>query len=203
MIKSWLVRGAEAAERSRRRMQLMGVTPNGHPLWTSWEIDPVVSRYPHYHFIFAVLDRRTKPAVYSKAGRLGITKPRPQPWSDNEILRLRKVYPNGSRAEVLAAFPGRTYSAVARAANVRGICRATRAPKPTGNRLLDQILCKAKAGNVSLADLDAETRKPGYFTKRRWKASGFSFAVHSRAVEYLGGHIAIDWAITSAAGKPK
>jgi hypothetical protein len=203
MPKSWLVRGAESADRARRRMQLLGVTPNGHLLWEPWEVEPVIGRYPDYRSIFPVLDRRTHPAVYNKAGRLGITKPRAPAWSDNEILRLRKVYPTCSREQILAAFPRRSFAAVAKAANARGIFRDAKAPKPSGNALLDQILVRAKGRNVTLAELDAQVRQPGYFSKRKWKNSGFRFSAHAKAVEFLGGRIAIHWSDMTDRGLAK
>lgn len=188
MPKSWLVRGAESADRARRRMQLLGVTPNGHPLWEPWEVEPVIGRYPDYRSIFPVLDRRTHPAVYNKAGRLGITKPRGQPWSENEILRLRKVYPKGTRAEIDAAFPGRSYNAIAKMANVRGIYRAPRPLKPTGHRLLDQVLERARKMNLSRSDLDSMARSKRYFQSSAWKRRA-DVAIHCRAAVVLGGTI--------------
>lgn len=187
MPKSWLARGAESADRARRRMQIMGVTPNGHPLWEPWEVEPVIGRYPDYRSIFPVLDRRTHPAVYNKAGRLGITKSRPPSWSDNEILRLRKVYPNGTREEILAAFPGRTFAAVAKAANARGIYR-TKVIQPTGILLLDQVLHRAASRNLSMEDLDKFCRTGKYFRNRRWKSAPNASA-HCRAARLLGGTI--------------
>lgn len=193
MPKSWLVRGAESADRARRRMLLNGVTPNGHPLWEPREVAPVLGRYPDYQSIFPELERRTTPAVYNKARRLGITKPRAAPWSDNEILRLRRVYPRGTRDEVLAAFPGRTYAAISKAANARGIYRGPKPLKPTGDKVLDQILARARERNVSMEELDATTRKRPYFRKRGWQNGRFDFAAHSRAVAFLGGKVRINW----------
>lgn len=85
----------------------MAAHQNGHPLWQRWEVGPVIDLYPTYRSIFPLLNRRTRPAVYGKAGRHGITKPRGRTWDDNEILRLR-IYRTGTKAEILAAFPGRT-----------------------------------------------------------------------------------------------
>lgn len=115
------------------------------------------------------------------------------PWSDNELLRLRKFYPTKTREEVLAAFPGRTYAAVAKAANARGIYRAPKPLKPTGNSVLDQILARARARNVSMEELGHVTQKRSYFLKRRWRNGRFDFAAHSRAVSFLGGKMRINW----------
>lgn len=186
MKLSWAARGAASAERGRRLMALRGVTPNGHPLWQAWEVSPVVEMYPRYGSIFPVLQRRTKPAVYGKAGRLGITRPKAREWDENEIPRLRKLYPAGTRAEIEAAFPGRSYSAVAKAANARGIYRAKKQRPPTGIRLLDQLLARARSEGYTMKDLDAMSRTKGYFTGRRWRTKP-NQAVHCYAVRRMGG----------------
>lgn len=192
MPKSWLVRGAESAERARRRMQLLGVTPNGFPLWEPREVEPVARMYPDYGSIFPRLDRRTHPAVYNKAARLGITRPRSLPWSDNEILRLRKVYPKESREEILAAFPGRSYGAIAKASNTRGVYRARRSPAKTGFRLLDQVLVRAQKMNLSMADLDALARCGSYFKRRGWTTHADE-RFHYLAARALGGTVRADF----------
>jgi hypothetical protein len=186
MNLSWIARGAASAERGRRLMMLRGVTPNGHPLWAPWEVGPLVGQYPDYRSIFPVLSRRTHPAVYNKAGRLGITMRRAPPWSDNEILRLRKVYPKGTKEEALVAFPGRTYAAVAKAANARGIYKQPKPEKPTGNRLLDQVLTRAKELGFTRADLDVLCRSRKYYRTRSWRSRP-NEAFHCLAVRALGG----------------
>jgi hypothetical protein len=188
MPLSWIARGAASAECSRRLMQLRGVTPNGHPLWANWEVDPVLGLYPDYGSIFPRLTRRTKPATYSKAGRLGITKPRGKEWSDpNEVWRLR-IYSTGTVEEVLAAFPSRTYGAIAHAARKRGFRRPPRPLKPSGIRIVDQILARARSTGWKLEELDAACRGKGYFRGRRWRSKPDPY-MHRRAVEVLGGQV--------------
>lgn len=188
MPLSWIAKGAASAERGRRLMALRGVTPNGHPLWQSWEVQPLVQMHPAYGSIFPVLDRRTHPAVYSKAGRLGIATKRPLPWSENEIVRLRKVYPRGTREDILTAFPGRTYGAIAKAANERKIYREKRQPVPTGNRLLDQILERTRVLGYSRSDLDRMSLGAGYFARKKWK-SKLDEGLHCRTVRAMGGRV--------------
>lgn len=186
MRLSHIARGAASAERGRRLMELRGVTPNGHPLWLGWEVQPLIE-LGEYRFIFPLLDRRTRPAVYSKASRLGATKrKRPLPWTDNEIVRLRKVYPRSTRDDILAAFPGRTYRAIASAAHKRKIRRAKAPLTPTGNRVLDQILVRARFCGYSAADLDSMLLTKGYFRRQKWKLS-FDDVLHCKAVRALGG----------------
>ena len=188
MRLSHIARGAASAERGRRLMELRGITPNGHPLWQGWEVQPLVEMHPAYGSIFPLLDRRTHPAVYSKAGRLGIATKRPPPWDENEIPRLRKVYPCGTRDEILATFPGRSYVAIAKAANKRKIYRVKRKPAPTGHRLLDQILERALMLGYGLSDLDRMSQGAGYFARRKWK-SKLNEGLHCRAVRAMGGRV--------------
>ncbi|GAB5428049.1 MAG: hypothetical protein Devi2KO_15080 [Devosia indica] len=192
MPMSWIARGAASAERSRRLMQLRGVTPNGHPLWTPWEVGPVVELAPAYGLIFPMVERRTRPGVYSKAQRLGVARKAALPWSENEILRLRKVYPRGTKEEVLAAFPGRSYSAVAKAANARGIFRSRPEVHQTGFRLLDQVLSRAQGMNLTLADLDGLARSGRYFRRHGW-ATKVDERIHYRIARTLGGTLRADF----------
>lgn len=189
MPLSWIARGAASAERGRRLMEQRGVTPNGHPLWQQWEVAPVVGMYPNYRFIFPLLLRRTKPAVYKKAGRLGITRPRGRPWSDpNELWRLRKVYPTGTKAEVLSAFPGRSYAAISKAANARGVYRIPPPPASTGILIIDQILARARLKRWTLKDLELAVRRQGYFSRKLWRRHQ-DFGADRRAVIALGGTV--------------
>lgn len=188
MPMSWIARGAASAERGRRLMQLRGVTPNGHPLWTPWEIGPVVELTPAYGLIFPMVERRTRPAVYSKARRLGVAPKAPPRWTENEILRLRKFYPTRSKEQVLAAFPGRSYTAVAKAASARGIYRSKGVPASTGIPLLDQVLERAARHNMSLAELDSVARTGNYFRRRRWRTKPDTY-LHCVAARSLGGKL--------------
>lgn len=194
---AWHVRGAASAERSRRLMEMRGVTPNGHPLWQPWEVNTVVEMYPRYGSIFPVLDRRTKPAVYSKTSRLGITRPKAREWDENEIPRLRKVFPSGTRAEIEAAFPGRSYSAVAKAANTRGIYRSPKMYVPSGIAIIDQIHDRAIMWNWSPADLDEAAGVKGYFGRRKWRLRQ-NHAAHEKVVIALGGKLRARFATQAA-----
>jgi len=190
---SWVTRGAATADRMRQRIARNGFTPNGHPLWDEREIRHLVEGYPRYDDIMPLIPRRSRTAAWRKASKLKITRPRPPDWSTNEIPRLRKVYPTGTREEILTNFPGRTYGAIAKAANSRGIYRAPKPYKPTGNTVLDQILQRARSRNWSLRELDLETRGRGYFSGRKWRFGRFNHRAHVKAVSCLGGALKLRW----------
>ncbi len=189
-----LSRNAATAERMRARIAFLGHTPNGHPVYNQQETSDLVQEHPNYPAVLRKLTRRTRSGVGGKASRMRITRPRGRPWTDpNEIGRLRKVYPTGTREQILAAFPGRSYAAVAKAANARGIYRAPSPYKPTGDLVLDQILQRARARNWTMTELDDAVRGTGYFARRRWRNGRFNQFLHGKALEQLGGRFRARW----------
>jgi hypothetical protein len=191
MAQSWLTRGAATTERMRRQIRREGVTPNGHPLWIPPETGALTENHPDYTTALSIIKRRTRKAARSKASRMGITKPN-RPWDENEILRLRKVYPDGTPEEIATAFPDRTLAAVAGRARLRGIYRTKRAYKPTGIHLVDQVLQRAAVMKWTLADLDEGGGCKSYFYNRMWRSHLDARAL-TRAVEALGGNIEAVW----------
>lgn len=184
-------RGAIAAENSRRMMMLRGFTPNGHRLWDQGEAGNLLLGYPDYPSVMLLNIRRTRPAHYGKAGRLGITKPRAREWDPNELFKLHRLYPRATKQELLSALPGRTWTAICRRANADGYFRLKLA-RPSGIGLIDQILSRAIQRHDSLKDLDRATSGAGYFSRRKWQVRR-NHTVEARAVAYLGGTIKVRW----------
>lgn len=87
-----LAQNARTVARNRRRMETTGLTPNGYPLRNEFETGTLASVYPDYRAVVAAIKRRTRPAAYGKASRLGIARVRARTWDDNELLRLRPIY---------------------------------------------------------------------------------------------------------------
>jgi len=189
---AWLSRDAATAERNRRRMQMTGLTPNGYRLWDHFEQSELSGHYPDYNAALRIIVRRTRPAAHSKASRMGITRPRGRPWDYNEITRLRRMFPSANKAELLNAFPGRTWGAITSAAHKRHIYRQPRSFVPSGDPLIDQILARAQQMKWSLRDLDAVCGRRGFFSERRWRSKGRARTL-ALAVRALGGHLRAKW----------
>lgn len=187
MRKSWLVRGIEAGERARHRMQLTGLSPNGHTLWQAWEQSPLEVLGPAHTIVGPMLEQRSDLARYSKASRMGVAFKR-RSLSEVQARSLKRLYPKASHAELLAAFPGWTIEALRAAANRRGYKRAPKPFEPTGIRILDQILQRAESRNHTLQDLDAYGGCKGYFTRRLWRKKP-SHVVHCHTVRNMGGTV--------------
>ena len=156
--------------------------------WEPWEVAVLRGGYPDISKIAAELPGRTPAAIKGKAAYLRIRGRAAPRWSDTEIMRLRKVYPTGSREDVEAAFPGRSFDAIAGKARTRGIRRAKRHEGPTDNRLLDQIFKEASRQNLSRADLDYLSRSGRYFQRAKWKVRP-NTAIHCRAAIAMGATI--------------
>lgn len=193
MSLSHFARGAIAAENGRRLIMLRGFTPNGHPLWDPFEAGNLRHGHPDYTAVMRLNVRRTRPAHYGKAGRMGITNPRARPWDPNELFKLHRLYPRATKQELLSALPGRTWTAVCCRARADGYFRAPRVLKPTGNTLLDQILERARLRNWSRAELDAETNSRKYFRRNAWRGGKWDHKTHLRAVHILGGYPRAKW----------
>lgn len=186
-------RGAISAENARRQMLLRGATPSGHPLWNGVETGNLLNGHPDYDAVLALNKRRTRPAHYGKAVRLGISRPRRPEWDVNEISAVRRLFPRAEKLELLEALPKRTWGAICKRAAVLGLRRPMRKIKPSGSPLLDAIYLRAKAHRWTQSQIDIECRSGTYFSKRSWKAQGFNLAVHVRALKLLGGRLGVRW----------
>lgn len=188
MRHSHISRGAISSENARRRIMLSGFTPNGFRIWDGVETGNLTGLYPDYPAAVALNSRRSRPAHYGKAGRLGITRSRAH-WTDNEILRLRRLYVRATRAELLQALPGRSWHAICAKARGLRLSRPVSPLKSTGVLLLDQIRSRARQRGITMRELDAFTCGGGYFARAKWRSGRIAPAILARAVSVLGGRL--------------
>ena len=164
-----LAQNVSSGDRSRQRMARTGLSPNGHPLWVPPETGSLKRNVPDYDTALVEIGRRTRSAAHSKASRMGIARPASPPWNDErDVPRLRRLYPTGTKAEILAAFPNRSWGAICAKARSRHIYRKRRF-KPSGSALIDQLLARAATLNMSLVELDAAAGCGRYFSTSRYR----------------------------------
>lgn len=186
-------RNAATARRMRTYIKRIGSTPSGHPLWTKEEDAKMRHLYPDYKKLQRALRRRTYCSLRNRARSLGIAKKR-HTWKGEDIVKLRKLYPEGSRDSILSAFPGVEWSKIAARANAAKIWRRRRPFKITGHSLLDAIRARAFELNISMVDLDDMAKTKRYFQKAQWISSGVvNRKMLLRAIEALNGNISIEW----------
>lgn len=80
-------------------------------------------------------------------------------WSDDDLARLREVYPTAEMGDVLGSFPGRSSAAVKLRAQKDGLRRPPAAPQGSLKRLLEQTPIAAYWIGFLMAD--------GHFSERR------------------------------------
>lgn len=188
------VRGAEAAARARRQIELRGTTFNGHPIWTDEEIEICRRLYPDYRATKRKLRRRSLVAIQHKCNELGLVPARP-PWTGQDLARLRRLYPSASWEELFAAFPGRTKLAITRAANSYGYVREKKRYLPTGHAALDQVRQRCFEEGYVMRDIDQYAKSKGYF-QSLWPNAPKTKIHHraiAKAIEALGGTVKIEW----------
>ena len=194
MDRRQLARNVASGDRARARMQATGLTPSGHPLWIDPETGALRKGYPNYGKVLAEVRRRTRGAAHSKASRINITRPRPAPWDPpNDKPKMRKLYPKGTRAELLSAFPGRSWRAIQARAQSWHIFRTRPTLVPRGLALVDAILLEARSRNLTAIELDAQINGRGFFTRRHSRLSPSGWTKVLRALRMLGGALRARW----------
>jgi hypothetical protein len=184
-------RGINTGDRNRARMHYTGMTDDGRKLWTPEEEDVVRTLYPDRTKIAEILDHRTPGAIRHRIGSLGLAKPR-RAWTTNEILKLRRLYRDATKAELVAELPRHPWQTIRCKGPELGLRRNPWRPKPTGNKMIDQIRLRAAALRISLSDLDRICATRGWFTQ---SSQGFEPRrnIYFRAIAALGGRVEIVW----------
>lgn len=159
--------------------------------WTDHELELVRRLYPDVGAIHPALRHRAVTAIRKKAQRLGLTS-RVHVWTGAEIARLRRLYPRGTRAEIMAAFPGWSYHYLQQVAAKHRISKTRPPHRPTNDPVVDQMLLRSRQLGISMPELDAMTNARGYFKGggfRQWR----NLRKLSMAIAVLGGDIHVQW----------
>lgn len=186
-------RNARSAERARQRMQREGVTMSGARLWTAEENAVLRQYFPDYEKLVQALPHRTRVAIRLQCGKLGLTTPR-HSWMASQISLLRRLYSRASKQEVMAAFPGRSWSSIQKCARYYGFRRDRKPYVKLGVDALDALRQKCFERNMVMRDLDELVGSKGYFRKASWIAGGrIDFGTVVKAIEALGGKVSAVW----------
>lgn len=192
MSLAYFARNARSAERARRRMQREGVTMSGAKLWTDEEREIVEKLAPDYDAIVKRLPHRTRTAIKSQAGKMGLSRAI-HIWTAAEISKLRKLYPRASAEEICTAFPHSTWINIRQAARYHGFRRLNKAYKPTGIGALDEVRRKCFEINWTMGDLDKAAKTKKYFRKCGWIGKKINHRALGRAIEALDGVVQAQW----------
>lgn len=187
-----LVRNAVTSERNRSRIALTGLTPSGHKVCRPPEAQNLLVSHPDYDVALVLNPDPTRPAHYSKAGRMGITRPR-FPWTSAEIWTVRHGFERLPKDALTAALPRRSWEAILRRGRAMGLRRPKPPLKATGSPLLDQMFQRSRDLDFTLSDLDHYGGKRGLFTRYRWRTHGVEVGTIARIARALGGRLRARW----------
>lgn len=186
---------------SRDWMRRNGRTQLGQKLWEDHENAAIRSLWPDYEAIKAALPHRTYGAIQAQAARIGASA-KGHVWTTGEVLRLRRIFPTATHAELLAAFPGVSLRAIRSHAFRLNLRRAVKPYGPTGCALLDELRDRCRFLNLSMADLDAMAGTGTYFQRSGWRSGRRAGASTNRQFSYervvkgilaIGGNVVADW----------
>lgn len=182
----------ELRERLYRRMRRQGATMAGQDLWTEDELAVLRALAPDYDLIKLHLKNRSRRAIRHKCAVIGLCRPI-HLWTGTEIVKLRRLYPSASKAEIIAAFPFSTWAQIKSAARRYGFRRDRPPFIRSGNLLMDMILDRCEAIGWSYADLDDECGTGQYFQNRCWRKYPVNSRAALKAIAVLGGVVSVKW----------
>lgn len=183
---------ALASLRVRAQIRRQGFIA-GKCIWHPDEDATVRNLYPDYAALQKALPHRTQTSLVSRVGALGIARPR-HTWKVNEASRLEKLYPVASREDLLNAFPGLTLKNLECRARTMKLSRPKRVPARSHLPIINEIVDRAKALNLSPHDVDKIARTGDYFDSRCWrKRKSINAKAVFRAVAALGGRLVVRW----------
>lgn len=178
----------------RRHIARTGRTFAGTRIWTPGELQILAAHWPNRSAILALLPDRSLRAIEHMATRRGLERKCLHMWTAAEAARFRRLWPKGTKRQLLEAFPFATWTSLSnyaqwqRANGYPNLFRPKVLPTPTGDALIDAIIEQAVFYNMSLRDLDAAAGTGRYFAsgrhrhRRTWKHI-------VRAVELFGGKL--------------
>lgn len=187
-----LVRGAQTSRRVKAQMLKSGFTLFGDRLWTEQEDAICRICYPDYFALQQILYTRSPDAIKGHCRKLGLVKPR-HVWMPLEKARLRKMYPEASREEICAAFPGIDWRNIQAAAQFRGYRRKKKPYKITGVVALDGLRLFLYKEDINMREADEDCGTKRYLQTRGYRTKYPNFRYIYRAVKFYGGHLEIRW----------
>ncbi|MER9574925.1 hypothetical protein NKI78_04630 [Mesorhizobium sp. M0400] len=187
-------RHSDAAQRTRRRIEVRGTAPNGGLIWGDAENLVCRKLYPDYQALRKALPHRTLQAIREHCRYIGIAATM-EAWTCLEVSKLRKLYKAVSRKELLAEFPNRSAKSLMNKAQKLKLKRYRTAYLPTGDQLLDSLREECFRQKITMPDLDVFSQARGYFGNRNWGGTTryFNYDRIVRGIYALGGTLKVEW----------
>lgn len=192
MSLAYFARNAGSAERIRAQMLRTGFTLFGQRIWTEQEDFVCRLFYPDYFALRQILYNRSEHAIKARCRKLGLVRKR-HSWTPLKKQKLRRLYPEATHEELLAAFPGVDIQNIRSAARYYGYRRKKKPYKITGIPALDQLRSRCYDIKWTMRDADEEAGTKRYFQTRGYRSTYPNFRAIHRGVEALGGRLEVKW----------
>ena len=173
-----------------RALHFAGGTHRGHSVGYDLGSGKRRRGYPDYDKVLAAVRARSSRAglpTVSRRGRRGIELRHWDP--ENDKPRMRRIFPRGSHEEIMAAFPGRSWTAISLRARAWNIRRIRPDLGSRGVSIIDSIIAEARRANLSVTDLNAMAGTNFFYKKRTAPLSRRSWVLVLRTIRLLGGSV--------------
>ncbi|QKC63137.1 hypothetical protein EFV37_13110 [Mesorhizobium loti] len=174
------------------RIRRAGRTPNGHALWTTAERAVLKKWFPDYIAMKMRLPERSMPAIRGQCHLMGLSTPKPA-WTAADRARLKRLFPTVSKDELIAAFPGRTWTSLQVSGYQMGLKRWRKPYVKTSHPVIDDVREACRAKGHFMPDLDVYAGTGKYFSKLAQRRKKHDFRKVDKAVKALGGTLTIEW----------
>ncbi|WP_170125177.1 hypothetical protein [Pseudaminobacter salicylatoxidans] len=184
---AWLNRSLAAKDKIRKA----GRTPNGHTLWKSSERAVLKKHFPDYKAIKKRLPERSMAAIRGQCHLMGLSTPKAA-WTAADRAKLKRLFPTVSKAELLAAFPGRTYVSLQVSGYQMGLKRWRKPYVKTSHPVLDDVREACRTKGHFMPDLDVYAGTGHYFSRLAARRKKHDFRKVDKAIKALGGTLTIE-----------
>lgn len=158
------------------------------PGWNEWEWTILRRDFPRLGSAIPELAHRSRAAIKCQASIAGI-KFRTE-WTSPDLKSLRRMWESwATRADIMAAFPNRTWSALVTQAKLMGARRPTAAIARKAAGVRGELLYRARKAGMTARELDIASRSGSYFRT----SSNVRPSALIAAAELLGARLAIEW----------
>ncbi|RUU07919.1 hypothetical protein EOD10_30320 [Mesorhizobium sp. M7A.T.Ca.TU.009.01.3.2] len=171
------------------------MTCQGDKLWTDPEDQICRDSYPDYAAIQRALPHRSRAAIKTRCGKIGIRKIRTNQWTAKRDTLFRKLYRTATTKDLYQAFPEMDSEAIFDRGSEQRLSRPRKPYAKTGIDLLDRLREECWRQNITMVDIDEFANAKRYFVDKRWRgdrgAANYNHIV--RAIHELGGTISVQW----------
>ncbi|TGQ79343.1 hypothetical protein EN850_20865 [Mesorhizobium sp. M8A.F.Ca.ET.207.01.1.1] len=174
------------------RIRKAGRTPNGHALWTPAERAVLTKWFPDYKAMKKRLPKRSMAAITGQCHLMGLSTPKPA-WTAADRTKLRRLFTTVSKAELLAAFPDRTWTSLQVNGYQMGLRRWRKPYVKTSHPVIDDVREACRTKGHFMPDLDVYAGTGRYFSKLAQRRKKHDLRKVDKAVKALGGTLVIEW----------